>query len=329
MTQLEQQLEASLKYVEAKKRNQQMTTAAIEVHKPNGQALAQRLEFTPEQEQMIYNIYAKGASRDEFAVLMEIAKARRLNPLLRQCYFVKRWDSKARVEVWAVQAGIDGIRAVAERTGKYDGQDEPEYEERDGTVLKATVRVYRKDWTRPAVGVAYMSEYVQKTKEGAPTHFWKNMPHIMLAKCAEALALRKAFPEDMSGLYIPEEMAQAENPNAPPKISPYDQDDYNVVAADPPRLMQLIKDAEALMMQGEYVGAREMLGSRAKVITGSAAVEIQKERDAGNITMPYHRELSRHWLRVERQLSKREALPPVDAAASFIDPEDDGREVGA
>lgn len=161
------------------------------------------------QKTMIRNTYAPGASVDEFEVLWEIAKARKLNPILKQIYFVKRW-TKDRGEVWAPQVSIDGMRAMAERTGKYDGQDEPEFVEENGAVIKCTVRVYRKDWGRPAVGVAYFREYAQKTKEGKPTKFWADMPHVMLAKCAESIALRKAFPEDMGGLYTAEEMGQAE-----------------------------------------------------------------------------------------------------------------------
>lgn len=172
----------------------------------------QALEFTDAQRQLIRDAYAKGATDEEFAVLMEIARARALNPLLRQVFFVSRWDSKLRRETWATQVSIDGLRAIAERTGLYAGQDEPEFTENpDGSVKCCRVRVWRKDWPRPAVGVAYFAEYVQKDRDGKPTKFWTQMPHNMTAKCAESLALRKAFPEDTAGLYTPEEMGQADN----------------------------------------------------------------------------------------------------------------------
>jgi len=175
------------------------------------------LEFSEEQRQMIRDSFANGASDAEFAVLMEIAKARRLNPLLRQIHFVSRYDTQKGRSVWSAQVSIDGLRAIAERTGLYAGQDEPEFSENpDGTLLLCKVRVYRKDWPRPAVGVAYWSEYVQtfkdrQTGKERPAPMWARMPHVMLAKVAEAVGLRKAFPEDMSGLYAPEEMAQASN----------------------------------------------------------------------------------------------------------------------
>lgn len=170
------------------------------------------LEFTPEQSAMIRNSFANGASASEFAVLMEVAKARRLNPLLKQIFFVKRWDSQKRCDVWSTQTSIDGLRAIAQRTGLYAGQDEPEWiENARGEVVACKVRVYRKDWGRPCTGVVYWNEYVQTTKDGNPTRFWQNMPRNQIAKCAEAAALRKAFPEDMSGLYVDAEMDQADN----------------------------------------------------------------------------------------------------------------------
>ncbi|MEZ4389529.1 MAG: phage recombination protein Bet [Polyangiales bacterium] len=174
-------------------------------------------EFTDEQRQIIRDSYANGASDEEFAVLMEIARARRLNPLLRQIHFVHRWDGEKGRQVWSAQVSIDGLRAIAERTGRYAGQDEPEFVENpDGTIKLCKVRVWRSDWPRPAVGIAYWNEYVQsirdrQTGRQRPVALWGRMPRTMLAKCAEALALRRAFPEDVGGLYTPDEMGQAQN----------------------------------------------------------------------------------------------------------------------
>lgn len=180
------------------------------------QAMAARsendVEWNDEQRKIIRDQFANGANDSEFAALMETARVRGLDPFKKQIYFVKRWDSQRRCEVWATQVSIDGLRGIAERTGRYDGQDEPEwiYDEK-GQLRGCKVRVHRKDHSRPSVGVAFFAEYVQTTKEGKPTQFWLRMPHVMIAKCAEANAFRKGFPEETSGLYIPEEMGQAEN----------------------------------------------------------------------------------------------------------------------
>lgn len=164
--------------------------------------------WSAEQRSLIRATFANGATDGEFAALLAVAEARNLNPFTKQVYFVKRWDSQKRCETWAVQVSIDGLRAIAERTGLYAGQDEPEYEyEDDGAIRLCKVRVYRKDWGgRACVGVAHWREYVQLSREGKATSMWAKYAHIMIAKCAEALALRKAFPEAASGLYTTEEI---------------------------------------------------------------------------------------------------------------------------
>lgn len=155
---------------------------------PSGSVMARSLEtpleFSKEQSQIIRDSFANGATESEFAVLMETARVRRLNPLLKQIFFIKRWDSQKKREVWACQVSIDGLRAIAERTGKYDGQEEPQYEyDKDNKLVKATVRIWRKDISRPFVGVAFFAEYAQKKREGGLTQFWAEKPHVMIAKC--------------------------------------------------------------------------------------------------------------------------------------------------
>lgn len=181
------------------------------------------LRFTQEQRQILLDTFANGASDQEFVALVEVAQKRNLDPFKREIFFVKRWDAGKGREVWATQVAIDGLRLVAERSGLYAGQDEPEFEERDGALYLARVRVWRKDWPRPAVGVARWSEYVQTTRDKQsgqtrPNAMWSKMPYTMLAKCAEALAIRKAFPESAAGLYTDDEMGQALNeaPAPPP-----------------------------------------------------------------------------------------------------------------
>jgi len=181
--------------------------------------------ITPERIELIKRTFFQGATDDELELAIQACKRLRLDPFARQIFFVKRWDSRERRYVMAIQVSIDGFRLIAERTGAYRGQTQPQWCGSDGVWREvwlspeppaaARVGVYRAEWSEPVWGVARWASYVQTKKDGSPSPMWEKMGDVMIAKCAESQALRKAFPNDLSGVYTVEEMAQAENESAP------------------------------------------------------------------------------------------------------------------
>lgn len=198
------------------------TNPAVVDGEPQAIAPAGAYQYLDEErKELLRNTICQGATDAEFEMAVATANRLRLDPFTRQIHFVKRWDKKLRREVMATQVAIDGFRLIAERTGKYRGQTEPEWCGPDGvwrTVWldnkppsAARCGVYRSDMDRPLYAVARFSSYVQTYKDGNPTPFWAKMSDVMIHKCAEALALRKAFPSELSGVYSSDEMAQADS----------------------------------------------------------------------------------------------------------------------
>lgn len=169
-------------------------------------AIAQ--ELGNDKLELIKKTVAKGATDLELELFLHACKRTGLDPLMKQIYAIKRRDRASGGEVMAIQTGIDGYRLIADRTGHYAGSDEPQYViAEDGWPDVASVTVYKMIGGQrcPFSASARWKEYAQDTSP-----MWKKMPFLMLGKCAEALALRKAFPAELSGVYTHEEMMQAD-----------------------------------------------------------------------------------------------------------------------
>jgi phage recombination protein Bet len=162
------------------------------------------ISFTNEQIEIIKKTIAKDATPLEFELFMNIAKSAGLNPFHRQVFFVRRGG------IGQTTASIDGLRLIAHRTGEYRGQVGPLWCGEDGKwqdvwtsstpPVAAKVGVWRVGFSEPLYSVANFQAYC------ANTPIWKKMPELMISKCAESLALRRAFPLEMSGLYSNEEL---------------------------------------------------------------------------------------------------------------------------
>jgi phage recombination protein Bet len=163
--------------------------------------------WTPEQTQLIATTIAPGCSSDELRLFAYACQRTGLDPFSKQIYAIRRSGRMT------IQAGIDGLRAIAERTGELDGShtewcgDDGQWSDvwlsaKPPAAAKTTI--WRKGSSHPFIGVARFADY------NAGQGLWSKMPAAMIAKCSEALALRKAFPANLSGVYSTDEMEQAE-----------------------------------------------------------------------------------------------------------------------
>jgi phage recombination protein Bet len=166
--------------------------------------------FSDDKIKLIKDTVCKDASDNELQLFLHVCQQVKLDPFMKQIYSIPRKNKNkdgSYTTVRTIQTSIDGYRLIAERTGKYAPGKEPSFVyDSHGRIVSATsyVKKMTPDGTWHEVSAtAFMAEY------HAGTSFWDKMPHGQLAKCAETLALRKAFPAEFSAIRSDEEMEQA------------------------------------------------------------------------------------------------------------------------
>jgi phage recombination protein Bet len=182
----------------------------------NTQALAPVV--TESQMELITKTVALGATPDELKLYLYDCARQNVHPLDKLLHYTKRNGKYTPV------TSIDLMRSRAADSGEYAGSDDALFTgEPEDQHFRASVTVYRlvKNTRCPFTATARWLEYKPAPgQNGKGDIMWMKMPHTMLGKCAEALALRKAFPRQLAGLYAREEMEQAEAPAPAPIRQP-------------------------------------------------------------------------------------------------------------
>lgn len=183
-------------------------------------------EFTPQQVAMLEHMGVKDASKADLDVFFHQVKRTGLDPFAKQIYMIGRWSKEGTKQT--IQTGIDGYRLIGRRAanaaGDTVGVKAPQWAHPDGgwrdvwtpkwgEPVAARVTITRGDQEFQAV--ALFDEYKQTKRDGGLTQMWAQRPAGQIAKCAEALAWRMAFPQDLAGIYTDTEMEQAANEPAP------------------------------------------------------------------------------------------------------------------
>jgi phage recombination protein Bet len=216
---------------------------------------------------------------EEQATFIEICQRTWLDPFTGQIHATKRGKKEyvSGEEVWIQTlvpvVSYEGLIYVADRTGQYDGNEiawaadevgedgEPIWRKAwlplRGYPALARAIVYHKQHKYPEVAVAEWGAYAAYKRDGQTLQdFWRRMPDLMLSKCALALALRRAFPNQLGALYIPEELGAETESKQPTAAAPAEtfKNATNVV---PIRTTPPTEEEKALRQEAKTIPPRQ------------------------------------------------------------------------
>ena len=278
--------------------------------------------LTPEQVDLLKRTVCSGASDDELALFMHVANKAGLDPFTKQLHAVKRrtWNANTQrnEETMTIQVGIDGYRLIAHRTGLCAGIGDGVFTyKKDGTPESATVSVKRLVGGQVCefLGTAWWDEYAPyyySKKEGRSvlSSMWKQRPRGQLAKCAEALALRKAFPAELSGMYTKEEMEQADNPPQARPVQPVKTAEPAVVETPQQKSVDDMMNDAILESKSHQIidHIRSLLGEMCKGMTlrekGQWMINVLGVNKFDDLKMKTEKELSQLLSNLQKEGSK-------------------------
>lgn len=272
-----------------------MTAAIEKIEQPTGVlALASdQSGWTDTQRAALVQLGLEKAPEADLSVFLHYCQRTGMDPFTRQIYMIARWDGREQRNKYTIQMAIDGFRIIAQRSHQYAGQTEPQWCGLDGVwrdvwvdhtapPVAARVGVFRQGWPAPTYAVAHFKEFAGTDNKGALTRMWRQMPANQIAKCAEAAALRKAFPHDLSGIYVPEELERADEIQVPESVARTEPEriDWDAriaeIKADPEKLRDLWSEAKGLEPNNlELLERIAAAGKAAKEAAEAVAAEAE------------------------------------------------------
>ena len=288
--------------------------------KPQTEQIAKSNWLSQDEKKIIKaQFFPPNATDMDMIYCMKVAETFNLNPILKQIFFVERSANIDGRWITKIEplAGRDSFLTLAHRSGKFAGI-ESECSIKQTAVLQdgewvtknelvATARVYRTDNDRPFCAEVEYSEYVQRTKDGSITKFWRDKPKTMLKKVAESQALRKAF--DISGLYSVDEVGDDEPKKT--KIAP------KIEAKTTQNLNELLSSSEK---PNSSVGAKNSQTDEAEYIEAAPVeVEIDVNEDVLPLDVLQSELMDRGASETEAE-KLLERVSPDEAKAYLADP---------
>lgn len=298
----------------------------LATYEPSGSSLtlhAEQSNFTPEQVTALAHIGVDKASTGDLQVFFHVCQRTGLDPFARQIHMIGRQVSEMgadgqwhKVTKQTIQTGIDGFRLIgrraADRAHHKVSISAPEWAHNDGTwrpvwsrawgyPVAARVTIHRDG--EPFTAVAMFDEYKQTKRGGDLTSMWEQRPAGQLAKCAEALGWRMAFPHDLAGMYADEEMAQADSHHpapAPPANRLADLTAETVT-------VEQVTEPEAV--DGELLDTSSSLAKKMYALMGKGGIPKEQAHDFFSSAVGRPIESSKELLHAEAQ----EVLDNFDA----------------
>jgi phage recombination protein Bet len=248
-----------------------------------GTALAirrEQVDWDVDQLAVLRQMGLEKVSTPDLKMFFHYAQRTGLDPFTKQIYLIRRGDR------WVVQTSIDSLRIVAQRSMQYEGQTDAEWCDEHGNwsdvwllreaPMAARVGVYRRGFRGPLRAVAHWREYGERSRGET----WHTLPAHMLAKCAEALALRKAFPNDLSGLYTAEEMAQGDT---------YEDTSIEAVNTQPVTLDDILSEVAAARSRNELAAVWRTAAAHG--LLGQTVPDTDPAQNLNDFITAYNRRL--------------------------------------